>query len=356
MQRNFLKTFFVTLIGLSISAPLFAQQDEDTEFEPVPRPAKLIDVVEFDPTLSLVLPAEIEPSLKAVLTLQVGGLLVELPVAEGQPVSEGDLIAKVDSTELENTYNTAITELADAEDEYNRAEQLFESNTISRVSLDRAERELDIAQLALDTSRKQLEDATLLAPFDGVISEVNVEQFQTVSAATAVVNLQSLDNYEAFVSVPASSIANSAEVEIVETTLVLDVAPLLEIPAQFKYIAPQADPSTQTYEVRFEFEPPEGLIVLPGMSGEMRATATVPVAEDASIVDVPLSAIMFDGSETFVWRVEPDAMTVSRIPITVGEAVGEYLPVTAGLAVGDTIVAAGASYLAEGQEIRRWED
>ncbi|MEO0990808.1 MAG: efflux RND transporter periplasmic adaptor subunit [Pseudomonadota bacterium] len=324
------------------------------EAPPVVRPAKLIDVVEHDPTLSLALPATIEPSLRATLTMQVGGVLVELPVDEGVSVAEGELIARVDSTELENDYNTAQTELEDAQDEYDRTERLFQSDNVAQVALDRARRELDVARLAADNARKSLEDATLLAPFDGVISSVDVDQFQTVSSSTAIANIQSLENYEVIVNVPAAQIANSANVELIETILILDVAPLIEISATFRFIAPQADPATQTYEVRFEFQPPEGLTVLPGMSGELRAKALLQVPDDLPLVDVPLSAILFDGERTFVWKVDPDKMTVTKQEVSVGATVGEMLPIEEGLSMGDIIVGAGAAYLSEGQQIRRF--
>jgi len=72
-------------------------------------------------------------------------------------------------------------------------------------------------------------------------------------------------------------------------------------------------------------------------------------------VDVPLSAFVSNADEKIVWIVEPQAMTVSQRVVEVEEGIGEYLFVTDGLNTGDTIVIAGADYLAEGMKVRAWE-
>ena len=70
---------------------------------------------------------------------------------------------------------------------------------------------------------------------------------------------------------------------------------------------------------------------------------------------VPISAVVAEGDDRFVWVVDPETMKVSRRGIGIGRDVGEMIRVTEGLKPGETIVAAGASYLHEGMTVRAWE-
>jgi len=71
---------------------------------------------------------------------------------------------------------------------------------------------------------------------------------------------------------------------------------------------------------------------------------------------VPLSAILSDGAARFVWIVDQDSMTVSKREVTVSDGIGETAIVTEGLEMGETIATAGASYLAEGMQVRPWTE
>ena len=71
---------------------------------------------------------------------------------------------------------------------------------------------------------------------------------------------------------------------------------------------------------------------------------------------VPLSAIVSVGDSTYVWVVDQDLMTVSRREVTVADGIGEYAIVTEGLVPGEMIATAGASFLADGMQVRPWTE
>jgi multidrug efflux pump subunit AcrA (membrane-fusion protein) len=109
--------------------------------------------------------------------------------------------------------------------------------------------------------------------------------------------------------------------------------------------------------VTFTFEPPENLVILPGMNATVElSSARVSEAGTGNRKSVPISAIGSDGESTYVWIVDQDTMTVSRRDVTIADGVGEYAIVTEGLAPGEMIATAGASFLAEGMQVRPWTD
>ncbi|SHJ21882.1 RND family efflux transporter, MFP subunit [Shimia gijangensis] len=345
----------ISCVMLSLSSPALAEQD--AEAERAPRPAKIIAVAERPRETKISQPIVVEPDQSAVLTLLEGGVLQEFPVKEGMLVKKGDLIARVDTRILENNVNQARSQLAQAKVEFERAKILLKQGNIPESTYDQRATEYELGELNVEASVKRLEDATLLAPFDGVIALVNVDQFQTVNAQQEIVTLQSENKFRAVMHIPASQLVDATDVDILESHLALDVAPLISIPAEFRSLAQQADPSTQTYEAQMNFTRPDGLVVLPGMTGQVYAKV-VPNASKpyVKVIEVPMAAVQYDGQTPFVWLVQDqgDALSVTRRDIVLEDEIGINLAVLEGLEVGDEIVGAGASYLFEGMKIRRF--
>jgi RND family efflux transporter MFP subunit len=157
--------------------------------------------------------------------------------------------------------------------------------------------------------------------------------------------------------VPASVIARSQEAENRKAFVLLDAAPDTRIEATFKSASLLADSTSQTYAVTFTFDPPGNLVVLPGMHATLELSqARWTTDSQSQRVSVPLSAILSDGTARYVWIVDQDSMTVSKREVTISDGIGESAVVTEGLAMGETIATAGASYLAEGMQVRPWTD
>ena len=197
------------------------------------------------------------------------------------------------------------------------------------------------------------------APFTGVIAKVHVENFQNVQAQEKIVTLISTDDLEATINLPSSVVITSQTAEDRVTFVVFDAAPSVRIPAEFKEAALEADAASQTYEVTFRFEPPDDLVVLPGMNATLivESTETAGGTEASGTgVEIPLTAVLHDGDQTYVWVIDPDAMTASRRQVTLQDGVGETVRVTGGLEAGETIAGAGANYLAEGMKVRPWTE
>ena len=331
-------------------------QSEEASEPPV-RPIKLVTVEETSNRFPVNYPAVIEAAQSSVLTFQVNGLLQELPVTEGQPVEKDQLIAKLDQRDYQNQFNSAKAQYDNAESEYQRAQRLSEQNAISRSVLEQRRSQRDIAKAQFDTAKKALDDTELRAPFTGQIAEISVENFQNVNAQQAIVTLQSIGNVEAVIDVPARILAYVPQINPVDTTVTLDAAPNVKIPAIFKEATGQADPTTQTYRARFTFSPPDNLLILPGMTGAVESTFVYLGDQYDLGVSVPTSAVLAEGDDRFVWVVDQETMTVSKRIVAISEdRFGEEVAITEGLGDGEVIAGAGASYLQEGMKVRAWEN
>lgn len=321
--------------------------------EPPMRPAKLVEVSAADNRVTVNLPAVFEASAMAELAFQSAGRVESIAVREGQAVAAGAEIARLDQRDMRTDLAAAEARHEAAEAEFGRAQRLISEGAISRAVHEQRRTQLEIAVSALEAALKRLDDSVLRAPFGGIVAAVHIEAFQNVAPQAPAATLQSEGAAQAIAQAPAALIANSGRVEALETLILLDAAPGVAVPGTLYSLSARADPSGQTFEVRIAFEPPEGLVVLPGMTGAVRSTLAV--AGGGERLSVPLGALFTEDGVRYVWVVDADSMTVSRRPVTVGEGVGESLPVLDGLTEGETVVAAGVSFLHEGMRVRRHE-
>lgn len=339
-------------VGLCLSCSSAAPEQAQTPI----RPAKLIEVAAVNEVRTVTLPAIIEAQSSVELTFEVGGKLTELPVQPGDDIKEGAIVAQLDQSSFRNERATAKAKFDEAESAFRRAQRLLGGNAISQGEYERRKSARNVARASLDAAKRRLRDATLRAPFTGVIATVSPEQFETVSAGAAIVTVQGTGGAQAVVRIPATVVAQSPNFEVEQSVVVLAAAPSTPIPAVLRSTALEADPATRTYLAKFSFTPPEDLVILPGMIGSIQSRIRIRRGDgEATPLAVPLHAVLSDGDARYVWLVDTDAMTVSRRDVVVGQGVGASVPVLEGLEPGDTVVGAGASYLHDGTQIRAYE-
>ncbi|UTW55648.1 efflux RND transporter periplasmic adaptor subunit [Kordiimonas sp. SCSIO 12610] len=301
-------------------------------------------------------PAIVEANESVNLTFEVNGELTKLEVLEGDIVKKGQIIAQLDQRNFFNNLRAAQAEFNTAELEFDRGELLVSRGALAQSIQDQRKARLDIARANLDIAQKAHEDTVLRSPFEGSIAAVHVVNFESITAQTPIITLQTMGAAEAKVQIPATLVANSGRIEILENTITLDAAPDQAIPTHISERARQADPRTQTFEMAFAFNPPEGLNILPGMTGHVDGVLRV-VSETGGTerMEIPVHAILAKGGKTFVWVVNPETMTVSKREVITSTDFGETLRIESGLEAGEQIVGAGAAFLHDGMQVRRFE-
>jgi len=327
------------------------------EIEPVSesaRPAKLLQLTAASTQESNSLPAVVRSVRTTDLAFQVGGQIIEWNAIDGAPFRRGQVLARLDARSFQAAVDQAEAQYANANSEYERAQRLIEEDAISRSVVESRDAQRQVAKASLDTARKNLSDTVLRAPFNGFVGVTSVEQFQNVGPQQTVLVLQS-QAVEAVVNVPASFVLNSNRIRYFNTLVELDAAPGRRFEAVFRDATGQADSSTQTFEGHFSFTPPSDLVVLTGMTATLFFDTEDIDQGDAPVgVSVPLSAIMAEGDQRWVWTVKGRERVLERRNIQVAKGVGENLVVTDGLSAGDTIVAAGGAFLKAGEKVRPW--
>ncbi|MBQ4810572.1 efflux RND transporter periplasmic adaptor subunit [Pseudoalteromonas luteoviolacea] len=344
--------FTVSLLGVSLLVG--CDQPQQQEQPLIPKLAKLYQVKD-QPSKRLVhLPAFVEAAKETAVTFQVSGQVDEINLQEGEEVKQGQLLAKLDQRDYTNALVSAQADYRQAESDYQRAANLIDQNAIAKSLLDQRLAHRNKAKSALDSAQKRLEDSTLRAPYDAIVAKVHIEKHENVAPQQPIVTLLSSTGSHAVVHVPASLVIKSETEMPVRVSLELDAAPGIEIETTMFEAAAKANPSTQTFEVRYAFQPPEDLVVLPGMTGTLKGEFNTSNTIDSDVFSIPLSAVISEAGETFVWVVDMTSMTVTRRNISVTPQSEDKVSVT-GISKGDILVAAGGHYLFEGATVRPYK-
>lgn len=285
---------------------------------------------------------------------------------------------------LESQVRAAQAQLVNARAQFERSSRLVESRTISREVFDRdtaayqvaqeehnaAVQMLEMGMIAREEdieakeaairglegrvveANLQLEDATLRAPYDGVIAQRFVEVNQNVTAGQPIVKFQDVDEIEVVVDVPESIMAaDLSRADIVEILAEFSGAPGVQFPAHIEEIAQRADPVTQTFQVRVALRAPPDVNVLPGMTSTVTFTYRRAKVLQNNL-EAPITAVTKNAEgQQGVWIVGADEMVAWR-PVKLGVASGSQIEIVEGLAAGDRIAIAGVNFLREGMKVR----
>jgi len=191
----------------------------------------------------------VEAKQTIALSFATMGTVTEVMVEEGQSVSKGQLLAKVDPTTAQNAYEVALSKHEQAEDAYARLKPMRENGTLPEIKWVEVETGLAQAKSAVAIAQKNLKDANLFAPSNGVIGKKSVQAGMNIIPAMTALELLNIQSV--FVKIPVSeneiglfSKGDSAQITI--NSLKKTVT------GTVKEIGVSADILSRTYPVKIE--------------------------------------------------------------------------------------------------------
>jgi RND family efflux transporter MFP subunit len=359
-RRSYLRLpiIFVSIFAL---LTLVACERQVEERAPVVRPVRILTIGDGNIGRNLSYSGQLRAGETAELGFEVPGRIIELPIIEGQSVNQGDMLARLDPADFQAALDQAEAQYRQTEATFERYKEIVERGAVSRQELDLRRRNYEVARAELATARKALDDTRLIAPFSGIIGRRLVDNFVNVQAKQGIVILQDLTTLEVVIAIPERDWARadpnlSKEERTQRITPVVSVSTIPDrtFPARIEEVATVADPVTRTFDVIAEMDNPGDVSLLPGMT--VNVTINVPEGGTASGApagySIPANAVLADeqGTST-VWKVNPDTMTVSRVPVQLGELAGDQIRVLGGLQPGDRVATTGVHNLREGMQV-----
>ncbi len=349
----------LTVLPLVAAALLLAAcQEKQAEVPEKVRPVKVAEIAPREETRRISYSGSVKARTEANLGFRVGGKIVARLVDVGDRVEPGTVLARLDTSDLtlsldsaEANLTSATAQVAVASSAYDRAKALFGRGFTSKSTLDDRKLALDQAEAALDaarSSRDQAENQTayseLKSDVAGIVTAVAAEAGQVVAAGSPVVVVARDGEKEVAIAIPESEIRFFHVGDRLAVHYWAD--PSLSQTGTVREIAGSADAASRTFAVRVTL--PDNPAVRLGMTAAI--DANVPV-EAAGIV-VPLSALTErDGAPT-VWVVDAAAGTVSPRKVETAAFADDGVRISAGVAPGEWIVTAGAQFMTPGKPVR----
>jgi RND family efflux transporter MFP subunit len=344
--------------ALLVLLPLLAACDQATSALPPPERPVQVERVAFQAgKASHEFVGVVRARRETDLAFRVAGKIISRNVNVGDVVHVGDVVARIDTGDLELQVQSAQAELAaatsnlaDAAADEARYGNLKTRGAVSladydhkKAARDEAVGRLERARRALDLANNQLAYAELKADVDGVITATLAESGQVVAIGQAVARLAHHGEMEAVVALPETWLEQA---RAAQASVRLWSDPKRRFSAHLRELSPQADPSTRTYAARFTIEDPDRTVAL-----GMTATLTLSQDGDAPTARLPLAAILNRGKGPAVYIVDPSGALELR-PVTVASFSEDAALVTAGVNEGERVVTLGVQKLEAGQRVR----
>lgn len=301
----------------------------------------------------------------AVIKARVTGELKEVVAREGDAVKAGDVLARIDPTEYQRRWQQATETASAAKSQMEIAQRQWDINKslvdrgfISKIAMDNSDASYQgavashkAAIAGADVARKALDDATLRAPFAGIVSGRAAQVGERVGVDAKIMELVDLSQLE--VEVPLSP-SESMDVRVGQVAALQVEDRKDTIGAKVKRISPSAQTGSRSVLIYLALDKAEGLrhgLFAKGILGMGKS----------QVMAVPLSAVRTDRAQPYVQVVEQvgDQLQVMHKTVTLGvrgmdlaQPESETMVGVAGLPEGSTVLKSHVGALREGMAVK----
>ena len=306
----------------------------------------------------LPLTGSLAPLTEATVKAKVAGELVAVTVREGESVKQGQVLARIDLTEVqakvaarEADVAAAKAQLVWAEKNRNQQKALLDKSFISQSAFDNIQSNFDVAVAKLHAAdaelvvaRKSQGDAVLVAPFSGIVSLRHAQPGERVALDAKVVSIVDLSRLQLEASVPPAAIG---QVRIgQEMNFRVEGFGEREFVGRIERINPAATVGSRSISVYAVIDNREGLL-----RGGMFAQGALTLSRVENALAVPASAVREEIGQTFVYAIEDGLIKRKNVKVGAPDAAGR-VQVLDGLGAGDRIVRVNLGSLREGLTAR----
>jgi membrane fusion protein (multidrug efflux system) len=274
------------------------------------------------------------------IATEVPGIIQEIRFNSGQYVKKGDVLVLMRTTSEQATLKNQRAKLQLAKLNYQREQILFAKHVSSQATLDMRHAELLEAQAGVESVEAQIQQKTIVAPFDGRlgIKQVNIGQY--TPPGTAIVTLQSVDPLYVMFNLPEQYLADLYLGQDVEVNVNIGEGKIVH--GKITAINSKVEPSTRNVLIQVSI-PNENYRLYPGMYGFVK----VLLKQNGQSIVIPQTAISYSLSGDYVYLIKnissstkPD-LRVYRQAVKVSERRGNEATIINGLKAGDQLVASG---------------
>lgn len=346
-KKYIILTLLLLVLGVLIGYRITKNKSESEkgkEKEGKKPPVKVSGLVitpkEFSSTISL--SGSIEANEQIELHSEVSGIVEHISFSEGSKVSKGQVLLKVNDSELRAQLAQAKTKESLASENERRAKLLLQKEAISQEEYDIASAEYRTTKSQTQLIQAQLSKTTIRAPFSGTIGLRSLSPGTYITPTVVIANLVATNPLKITFSIPekyASQISNGSQI----TFTVPNVTD--KFTAKIYALEPAIELATRTLKIRALTENVTGKL-LPGTF----ATIELPLKNIKDAIIIPTEAIVpiQDGKKVFI----ANHGQAKEVKVTTLARTAKDVVITSGLKIGDTLLTSGVMSLKDEADIK----
>ncbi|MFK7781492.1 efflux RND transporter periplasmic adaptor subunit [Psychroserpens sp.] len=295
------------------------------------------------------LQGNVDTKKNLVIYPEYSGIMTNVFVKQGQQVTKGQTLAKIDDGGLSQQVAQLQIQADLAKTTFERQKRLWDQNIGSEIQFLQAKSTYEAQQKAVNQLQQQVSRTIVKAPFSGTIDDVITEQGSVVAPGqTALFRIVNLDDMYIETDVPESYITSVTEGKTVQVDF-----PVLgaTMDAKIRQAGSFINPANRTFKVE---------VAIPNTSNNIKPNLTAKLkindyTNDKAIL-IPLSIISENANgEQYVYTIsdKKDSLaTAKRTIITTGKTQGDDIEVLSGLTNTDEIIQEGARSVKDGQDVK----
>lgn len=290
----------------------------------------------------------VETDQNVVLNGEFSGILTQIFVKEGQRVSKGQRLAKIDDGGLSSQVAQQETQLALSKTTFERQERLWDQKIGSEIQFLQAKTNYEASKDATKQLRSQLSKTIITAPFSGVVDDIIADLGQVVSPGqTPIIRLVNLSDMYVKASIPENylkSIKVGTEVKVRLASL------NEEYTGTIRQVSNYINPNNRSFDIKVEIPNKDG-----ALKPNLIATLKVNDYTAEQSITVPENILQENAEgKTVAYLYKPVNDSIGeakRVDLEIGKSYENRVEITSGLKNGDTIILEGAKSLRDGQKV-----
>ncbi|MBL7905491.1 MAG: efflux RND transporter periplasmic adaptor subunit [Bacteroidales bacterium] len=280
------------------------------------------------------------------VSAQMGGVITDVFVKEGDAVKKGQIMAQIDNSVLKQQIEGVKTQLTFATNIYNKQKALWEKQIGSELQYLSAKNNKESLEANLSTLNDQMEMTRIKSPINGTVEEVNLKLGQMASPGMPAIRVVNFSSVKILADI---SEAYAPKVKTGNKVLVSFPDFNTEIEGKIHFTSKYINPVNRTFQTEVRLGP--GKVEY---RANMMAVVKINDYSNPSAIVVPVSVIRESTTGKYIYlaREENGSVVARRQTVTVGNTYNGMAEITSGLTKGEKVITTGYNSLVEGQLLK----
>ncbi len=281
-----------------------------------------------------------------MISAEAGGRVESIPAKEGQKVSRGQVLVRIENERIANQLNEAQSSFELAETTYQKRKNLWDQGIGSEIEYLQSKNQYEGAKSRVAQIRSQYSNTIIKAPINGTVDDISVKEGEFVNIGSPIVRVVDLKNVEIEAELseeylPAVSKGDSVRVKI--------PALGIDMKSPVSFVSQVINPNNRSFKIKVKLDNKDGRI-----KPNVLANLMIRDYQNADALIVPTKSIQKDLKGDYVWVVtdEGGEQKATKKRIETGKVASSKTEVKTGLAAGDKVVVTGFEQVTEGKVVR----